>query len=333
MVPPQRQSWRVASAAPATSASSLAQAICGWTRPPRPQSVEAMTRSRPTRLAKRRMRSATSSGCSTTLVAWLTTPGQDQLVVGQLDVLPDLPLVLVADIAGLERIGAGIDGQHDIDDVAHRDVGRVRPVPAAPAQMEADAVLRQAAERVVERLDPDHRELLVLLDRRLGIDHVPVRGDGRIVELQDQPGIEDRLVLLAHRLGAGEQELLVGLVVGVADRDGAARRDRGHEPLLDAGSCQRRLEIGDVRRDRGVARIGQRADADRPAGRPRSGRRCPTRGRHRPPRTARDRADRQSWSARSRPGGSAAAAMSARPARQARARPDDGTRSSTMRRS
>ncbi len=43
-------------------------------RPPRPQSVPAITFSRPTRLAKARMRSATSSGCSTTSVAWLTTP-------------------------------------------------------------------------------------------------------------------------------------------------------------------------------------------------------------------------------------------------------------------
>src|SRR5262249_24088943 len=65
------QSWRVARAAPSTSASSLAQAICGWTRPPRPQSVDAITRSRPTRFAKRTIRSATSSGCSTTFVAWL----------------------------------------------------------------------------------------------------------------------------------------------------------------------------------------------------------------------------------------------------------------------
>jgi hypothetical protein len=54
-------------------------------------------------------------------------PWQDQLVVGQFDILPDFPLVLVAHIAGLERIGTGVDGQHDIDDVAHRDVGGMRP--------------------------------------------------------------------------------------------------------------------------------------------------------------------------------------------------------------
>jgi hypothetical protein len=38
----------LAIAAPSRSARSLAQAICGWTRPPRPQSVPAMTFSWPT---------------------------------------------------------------------------------------------------------------------------------------------------------------------------------------------------------------------------------------------------------------------------------------------
>ena len=33
---------------------------------------------------------------------------QDELAVGQLDVLPHLPFVLVADIAGLERIGLAL---------------------------------------------------------------------------------------------------------------------------------------------------------------------------------------------------------------------------------
>jgi len=58
---------------------------------------------------------------------------QDELAVRELHVPPHLPLVLVAHVAGLERVGAALDGQHDVDDVAHRDVGRVRAVPAAPA--------------------------------------------------------------------------------------------------------------------------------------------------------------------------------------------------------
>src|SRR6185503_11095362 len=52
---------------------------------------------------------------------------QDELSVGQLYVLPYRPLVLVTDVARLERVGLAIDRQHDIDDIAHRDVGRVRP--------------------------------------------------------------------------------------------------------------------------------------------------------------------------------------------------------------
>src|SRR4029450_1868769 len=65
----------VASRAPSARAWNLAQTISGWRRPPSPQSVHAITFSRRTRLAYRTRRSATSSGCSTRLVAWAMTPG------------------------------------------------------------------------------------------------------------------------------------------------------------------------------------------------------------------------------------------------------------------
>ncbi len=42
------QSSLLASLAPSVKAASFAQAICGWTRPPNPQSVPAITFSRPT---------------------------------------------------------------------------------------------------------------------------------------------------------------------------------------------------------------------------------------------------------------------------------------------
>ncbi len=50
----------VANLAPSVSEFNLAQASDGWSRRPRPQSVEAMTFSRPTSSAKRTMRPATS---------------------------------------------------------------------------------------------------------------------------------------------------------------------------------------------------------------------------------------------------------------------------------
>ena len=171
--------------------------------------------------------------------------------------------MLVADVAGFEGVSLGIDGQHDLDDVAHRYVGGVRAVPTPPAQMEADAVLRQAAQRVIEGLDPDHREFLVRFDTRLGVHHVPIVGDRRIVELQDEAGIENSLVFFAQCLGPGVEELLIGLVVGVGYPIGAARGDGGHELLFDPGRGEGRLEIGDVGGDRLLSGIAERADAYR----------------------------------------------------------------------
>src|SRR5580692_7934092 len=79
---------------------------------------------------------------------------QDGFMRGQLDVAPNVPFVLVADITRLERIGIALNREHKVDDVAHRQIGDVWPVPASPAQMEADAVLGQALDRMVESLDP-----------------------------------------------------------------------------------------------------------------------------------------------------------------------------------
>src|ERR1700722_3514736 len=48
---------------------------------------------------------------------------QNDLAFRKLDVLPHVPLVLMAHIAGFERIGLALNSQHDIDDVAHRNIG------------------------------------------------------------------------------------------------------------------------------------------------------------------------------------------------------------------
>jgi len=45
--------------------------------------------------------------------------------------------VLVPDIAGLEGIGLRLHFEDQVDDVLERQVVRVRPVPAAPAQVVA----------------------------------------------------------------------------------------------------------------------------------------------------------------------------------------------------
>jgi hypothetical protein len=54
-----------------------------------------------------------------------------------------------------------------------RQVGGMRPVPAAPADVIVDPILGQTTEGVVEGFDPHHCELLVLVDAGFGIGHVP----------------------------------------------------------------------------------------------------------------------------------------------------------------
>src|SRR5581483_6845871 len=66
--------------------------------------------------------------------------GQNDLALRQLDVLPHRPLMLVANVAGFEGVGLALHGEHDLDNIAHWNIGGVRPVPASPAQVKADAV-------------------------------------------------------------------------------------------------------------------------------------------------------------------------------------------------
>ena len=73
--------------------------------------------------------------------------------VGQLNGLPDFPLVLVPDVASLDRVSANANLKQDVDDVPERQVGGMRPVPAAPADVVADPILGQTAQRVVEGFD------------------------------------------------------------------------------------------------------------------------------------------------------------------------------------
>ena len=129
--------------------------------------------------------------------------------------------------------------------------------------MQPDALGRQAADRMVQGVDPGRRELLVIGDARLGVDLVPALGEARVVELQHDSGLDDLPVFLAHRVGAGVEELLVGLVVFVVDARAAGRRDCGHEAFRDPGRAHRRLQVGDVGPQHIAAGTGERAGAHR----------------------------------------------------------------------
>src|SRR5437899_10453292 len=90
-------------------------------------------------------------------------PGDENLAGRELERLPDVILVLVTRVRGLEREGSRLDLQDHRCDLVQRRVGRVGPVPAAPAHVVADAVFRQAGEGVIQGFDAYGREATVLL--------------------------------------------------------------------------------------------------------------------------------------------------------------------------
>ena len=133
--------------------------------------------------------------------------------------------------------------------------------------MKAHAVLGDVPEGVVQRLHarPAPRAALGQAQARL---EDPVRHQPRVVDLEQEARVDDGPVLLAHRLGDGEEILLLGLVVGVPVPVLDVRgRDGGDEDLggARAGKCYSQVpEVGLQQR---VPLVGDRAGAREVRGR------------------------------------------------------------------
>ena len=212
--------------------------------------------------AIRTMRSATSSGCSTTFVWCVTTPGTSTLPSGSSTSSQQPPLVLVPGVRLLDQVEAGAHVEHEIDHVGERRVVRVWPVPASEAHVIADALLRDARERVVERLDAQRRPAPVVVDRAADCeDRVVLVQEHRVVDLEQEAGVDDRPVLLVQRIRDREDELLFGRVVLVAQPVDARGRDDWQESVGDVDGCERALEAREVARERRAV-VGDRAGAE-----------------------------------------------------------------------
>jgi hypothetical protein len=85
--------------------------------------------------------------------------------------------------------------------------------------MHPHAVGRQILHRGVERLDIRRDDFAVVGDADAGIERVG-HGEVGAVELQDEAGRGDRVVLLFHRVGQRAQVCLLVLVVPVGHKPG-----------------------------------------------------------------------------------------------------------------
>ena len=122
---------------------------------------------------------------------------------------------------------------------------------------------RNAPQGVVQRLHPERRVPPVLGHRHVG-EHLPPVGQVRVVQLQQQPGVRDRRVLLVQHVGdRAEERLVVRVVVVPQPVLHGARRDRGQERGHVMRARRRRQPV-DVGLDGGRARVPERAGAHVP---------------------------------------------------------------------
>ena len=140
----------------------------------------------------------------------------------------------------------------------------VRPFVVAPANVQPDAVRRDARERVVERVHVQFGERLVLGIGVVLEHHVAPEAQVGRVELQHETRVDDGAVFRRHGIG---NRFEVGLVVGVEpvrlEQRDHSRGCRVHETLERLVLRDRRLEIGDVQGDRLHVLDGDLADAAR----------------------------------------------------------------------
>src|SRR5580704_14725093 len=77
----------------------------------------------------------------------------DRLIIGKLNLIPYLPLMLVARICSLEIDERGVCLQHRLNDIAHLHVVMMRASIISPAEMQAHFFCRNTTRRMIERLD------------------------------------------------------------------------------------------------------------------------------------------------------------------------------------
>ncbi len=193
------------------------------------------------------MRCAISSGCSTKFDLDSITPGMRTLPSGSLTVSNTFHSCAWRGFAASSAMARGPRAEDDVDHVGQRDVAVVRPFVVSPAQVHAQPVRRNVAQRVVERLDVQLRLLAKLRDAQAGVLDVPSHAEVGTVDLQDDARGGDRFIFVAHRLRNGGQVCLVARVMVVAkEQRHHARRRCGEKSLLRRDAGQRSLEVRNV---------------------------------------------------------------------------------------
>src|SRR6266849_4139231 len=186
--------------------------------------------------------------------------GDQHFAFGQLDRLENLPFVGMTGIGGLERDSVRPRKKNDVDDVFERYVAVVRPFVVAPAQVHAHAFGRNVRGGAVERFDVQPCFLAEFFQGEARVLDVPPHGEVGAIDLQDDPGLRYRFVLVAHGIGDGEKIRFLAVVVLVPEKKpDHAGRGGAHEHFLGLYLGRGRFQVLDViPRALGVAHADRR---------------------------------------------------------------------------
>src|SRR5215813_12407681 len=184
-------------------------------------------------------------------------PWDEHLAYGQFHVFPDVVLMLVTRVGSLEGVGACIYFQHRVQDVLKRRVVDPRPFIDPVAGVEAHLLRGDTSQAMVERLNIQLGPLAPLgyIQRWITVD---ICEEG-VVDLYDEAGFNNRLVLCVHGLCHRVQVFLFGAVVFV--RAHAAWCYGGHEDLLGLYPFESSFEVVEVSLNGLLSPIADRSGA------------------------------------------------------------------------
>ena len=138
----------------------------------------------------------------------------------------------------------------------------MRTLPAAPAEVVAHRIFRNALQGAVQGLDVRGLKAAVLLHARSRDHHVPGLAQSGVVDLEDEAGLDDRPILRLERRRDGKAVFRLAGIVPVLTAADHARRNCGHEGLLDVNVLKGGLQVGEVALQERLALVGDRPRAD-----------------------------------------------------------------------
>src|SRR5262245_19563474 len=132
----------------------------------------------------------------------------------------------------------------------------MRPLPTTPTEVVAYALLRDTGQGMSERVDVPGLHASIFLQRGSWNHHVPCFAQPWIIDLQDEPSVDDGTIFGLHGLGNREHVFFFGGVVLVLASADHPRRDSGHKGLLHIDVLHGGLEGGEFSLQQRLAPIG-----------------------------------------------------------------------------